>query len=353
VDAVERAIRNAFEKGDPLDKAYREKVYRAVEAALERALAANPDIDADLAERRRRGLQHTIAAIEEEFQPALPPEPEDAGSVTAAGERPAGDTTAGHQQPAKAAFAQEPAGEGAAITASLAAPVADDRLTPPDETQAERRRHPWTAAFFATILVVAAAMGLWWAADTDLFRSAAERDTSVPNPPAELEPEDFSPSGQAAAPAPSQGELSQAGWIDIFTPADPTAVSAPNDAVAEILEENGERFLRVGGNASGEPVRIALGEGVLERLAGRTAIFSVTARAGEGTGVQMSVECAFGALGGCERKRYDVTSASSDYLFEVELPDREVNGAGAIIIHPDVSGGRNPVDIFAVRVSIR
>jgi hypothetical protein len=69
LDAIERAIRGALEKGNAEDRAFREKVYRSVFTALERNLAANPVAD-EVAQRRREALKARITEIEQEFQPA-------------------------------------------------------------------------------------------------------------------------------------------------------------------------------------------------------------------------------------------------------------------------------------------
>ena len=69
MDAIEKAIRNAFEKGDAEDRAFRERVYRSAFAALDRALQANPHLAPEVVERRRNDLQAKIIEIETEFIP--------------------------------------------------------------------------------------------------------------------------------------------------------------------------------------------------------------------------------------------------------------------------------------------
>jgi hypothetical protein len=56
LDPVEKAIRNALEKGNAEDRAFREKVYRSAFAALERATASHPELTVEMAIRRRQGL---------------------------------------------------------------------------------------------------------------------------------------------------------------------------------------------------------------------------------------------------------------------------------------------------------
>ena len=72
MDAIEKAIRNALEKGNAEDRAFREKVYRSAFAALDRALQANPGVTVEVAIKRRKAIQATITEIESEFLPAVP-----------------------------------------------------------------------------------------------------------------------------------------------------------------------------------------------------------------------------------------------------------------------------------------
>ncbi len=72
MDAIEKAIRNALEKGNAEDRAFRERVYRSAFAALDRALQANPGVTVEVAIKRRKAIQATITEIESEFLPAVP-----------------------------------------------------------------------------------------------------------------------------------------------------------------------------------------------------------------------------------------------------------------------------------------
>ncbi|RVA90401.1 hypothetical protein EN925_15030, partial [Mesorhizobium sp. M7A.F.Ca.US.006.04.2.1] len=72
LDAIEKAIRNALEKGNAEDRAFRERVYRSAFAALDRALQANPGVTVEVAIKRRKAIQAKITEIESEFLPAVP-----------------------------------------------------------------------------------------------------------------------------------------------------------------------------------------------------------------------------------------------------------------------------------------
>jgi hypothetical protein len=77
----------------------------------------------------------------------------------------------------------------------------------------------------------------------------------------------------------------------------------------------------------------------------------VVARAQEGEETQISVDCNFGELGDCGRKRYLVGITREEFLFEVELPAGNPGSGGTIAINSDVEGQGRAVDLFAIRVS--
>lgn len=72
MDAIERAIRSALDRGNATDQGFREKVYRQAFAALERALQANPSMTVETAIRRRKALQSKITEIEAAYLPQAP-----------------------------------------------------------------------------------------------------------------------------------------------------------------------------------------------------------------------------------------------------------------------------------------
>ncbi len=81
MDPVEKAIRNALEKGNAEDRAFREKVYRSAFAALERATQSQPQLTVEMAIKRRQSLQAKITSIESEYLPAAPALPVHPGEV--------------------------------------------------------------------------------------------------------------------------------------------------------------------------------------------------------------------------------------------------------------------------------
>lgn len=342
LDSIEKAIRSAFEKGDPSDRAFREKVYRSAFGALDRALQANPNVTQDIVARRRQALSQTISAIESEFIPAVPAVDTPA-TARASQSTPAPVT---QEQRSEPGFAPTLAGEDRNY-ASAADDDYDDGIDPPSYEgygRPQRRSRSWLAIVVTLAILAVVGAGAWW-----MF--APSGPESFPRPPQDAE--DFTPE----QPAPGQPPRIVGGgdtlddWIAVFDPADPTTVTAPGDSRAEITEDDGERFIRIRSGASGSPILFDVGQGVLEEVAGKRTVFNIVARAQEGEETQISVDCSLGELGDCGRKRYAVGSTREEFLFEMELPATNPGAGGTIAINPDIEGGGKSLDVYAIRVT--
>lgn len=344
MDPIEKAIRNALEKGDSTDRAFREKVYRSAFSALDRALKANPNVTVESAINRRKAMTARIAEIEAEFLPA----PAAAGNPAGADAVPGVDAPGYH---------------GGSASDAHILPVVPDimpdaplpRTMEPEPDIAPRRRRPrrrGLPALFAALTVLAVvALGAWWLLQSGALRTPEQRG-EVPMPPATVEDEDFSPSGGATAPL-RTGENGFSGeWITVFTPLDPTTVSTPSDAKADVMEDDSGTYLRVRSGSSGSAVSFDVGQGILDEVAGTRAVFVIVARGEGGTATQVSIDCNFGELGDCGRKRYDVKGDRGEYLFDVQFPDKRAGAAGTIAITSDVENQGRSVDIYEIRVSV-
>jgi hypothetical protein len=198
------------------------------------------------------------------------------------------------------------------------------------------------------LLLGAAGGGLWWATKSGLLKAPAQVETA----PSTAEGGDNTPSNGVQGLA-TPGEADQArAWITVFTPSDPTLVSAPSDAKAEVMQDDTGSFLRIRSGASGAAVSFDVGQGVLEKLAGKHAVFDILARSEEGKETQMSLDCNFGDMGDCGRKRYAVGHERNEYLFDVQFPDKQPNAAGSIAINSDFDKQGKSVDIYEIRVSV-
>jgi hypothetical protein len=344
LDPIEKAIRNALEKGDSTDRAFREKVYRSAFSALDRALKANPNVTVESAINRRKTMTARIAEIEAEFLPA----PAAAGTPAGANAAPSIDAPGHH---------------GGSASDAHIVPVVPDimpdaplpRTMEPEPDIAPRRRRPrrrGLPALFAALTVLAViALGAWWLLQSGALRTPEQRG-EVPVPPATVEDEDFSPSGGATAPL-RTGENGFSGeWITVFTPLDPTTVSTPSDAKADVMEDDSGTYLRVRSGSSGSAVSFDVGQGILDEVAGTRAVFVIVARGEGGAATQVSIDCNFGELGDCGRKRYDVKGDRGEYLFDVQFPDKRAGAAGTIAITSDVENQGRSVDIYEIRVSV-
>jgi hypothetical protein len=459
LDAIEKAIRNAFEKGDAEDRAFRERVYRSAFAALDRALKGNP-VSPEAAEKRRRDLQATIAVIETEFIPAVfevetpaeppaiapaeppavaPAEPpavapaEPAGALAPGdgqhpGEAPAVELDRRTPMPAAPAAGPAVAAPGEPVAPPSVDPVLDirpaperpadpaaarrvepavaapetsaraaERLEPrlagdpeiprPEEARpvpeaffpdaadfgpvgapvarpedatvelsagagpnvATERRRPLAAAFFGVTLLALVGIGVWWALSTGLIKlpGAPDTDDITVVPP----DEDYTPGEEEAPQKPGEADAKR-GWIAVFAPADPTTVSAPSDTKADVMSDDSGSFVRIRSGASGSAIVFDVSKGALEQIAGKHATFDIIARGAEDKETQFSVDCNFGELGDCGRKRYQAGFEKNDFLFDIDLPGKAPGAAGTIAIDSDVDNGGKALDVYEIKVSV-
>lgn len=357
MDSIERAIRDALAKGNARDRAYREKVYRSVLAALERANAGDPNLTSEAIAHRKNTLRSHITMIEREFAAGETPtvdspiaaERAEAMAPPTAGDRIAPEPAFGAGADAAPApeidrpIRNEPASPRHAAREESIGASAEDRLSPHEDGGSRRR--PYAAMFVVVTLVVALAIGAWWATETGLF---GRPDTSVPNPPPELEAEDFTPAPPPLKPA---EEDTPRDWVTLFDPSDPSNVTAPSGAVAELVEDDGESYLRIRSGPGGAGVLFDVPAQILAELAGRGAVFDIVASSEEGEETQISVTCNFGELGDCGRQRYLVGYEQADYLFDVDMPRGTPGSSGTIAIVSDVSNEGRAVHVFEIRVA--
>lgn len=372
LDPIETAIRNALQKGDAGDRVFRARVYRSAFNALHRVLEEGDGITPAEAAARRDNLKARISEIEAGFAPASPFEID---PPIATGEAPSIQVEP-EQGPACATPPVAPeiqAERRENMRAKHASPEADPRIDPdpaarpayPDlrdlpsdgappvaERRTSRRRRRFFVAPLASLAVlVLIIVGGWWALQGDLLAKGPQSGAPGWHPPQTLQEE--SSSGAAEAPKKEGQADAEQSWIIIFTPDDPTTATAGAGAQASIMQEGHAKFLRIISGAQNGGVTFDVGKGVLEQIAGKHALFDVVARAQEGKDTQISVNCDFGTLGICERKRYEVGNQRSDFLFEMDMPNANPADAGKISIVSDIDKQGKAVDIYEIRVSTR
>ncbi|MGB3388211.1 MAG: hypothetical protein WBA88_09555, partial [Pseudaminobacter sp.] len=196
MDAIEKAIRSAFEKGNAEDRAFRERVYRSAFAALDRALKASPTLTVESAINRRKTLQATITQIESEFVPGAP-------VVEPGASQPRSEPRLDDIRPQRDDGPTLDVPPRTVGREDAAVAVEGERI----EGRTRRKRRIFPRLFIAATLLAAIVIGGWWAFQTGLLKTPAERDTSIPNPPQNVQDEDYIPENEAAPIAPGQADL--------------------------------------------------------------------------------------------------------------------------------------------------
>lgn len=333
LETIRQAITRALEKGDAQDRAFREKVYRQTFTALDHSLQAKTDLSAEEVQRQREQVKAVIVDIERGFRrvstPQAPPAPQqsepdsrpeptlqpEAPSTQEVGFAPSVDRDDRLHGPDEPGWDMPPAGEDHAFAVSGV------------------KKRPYGLFLVIAILVAAVGIGIWFILQAGIGPSV----------------EDIIDSNQQGGPA--QFTEADEGWITVFSPDDPTTATTAAGTSAQVVDNGEGKFLAVSGEAGEASLSFDVGQGVLEEIAGRRAVFSLNARGAEGEETQISVSCSLAALGSCGRTRYVVGPQPADYLLEVELPDTDPGGGGTITIVPDIEGRGRTLDIFSLRLT--
>ncbi|NNU68144.1 regulator [Rhizobium sp. WYCCWR 11152] len=390
MSGLETAIRTALENSDRDNPEVRARIYQSARQALEAGLRKQDITDTEVVAHHRHRLESTIHAIEGEERDRLhprqrPPEV----PVPPVVEMPAPPV---HQAEADAFDGPVVSGETRAPElmhrgdeSSLddvhagnadhlaAAPVGEERLARGQRAtnmdfrpeRAAGRRKP--RKFFSRLLVWCVLLafigiGAWWAHTSGLLMTAAERDTSVANPPASTQPEDFTGNDESAGNAGSHTDQPvtidpqnsfSADWIPLFKPEDADKIqSGPRARTEKIVENDGPavRLISESGAADGN-ISISVPPSVLQQLAGKSSTIALTLQSTTDEPTQITVECNFQTLGNCARHRFNVTREKSDALLQVKF-DRSLapNSPGTLTINSDLDGKARGINLFAIRI---
>jgi len=371
VSGLETAIRHALERPDRANSETRARIYQSARNALEAGLRKQDVHDPDVIAKQRHRLEAIIHAIEVEERAALK-----AASVAPAvrmdaGRRddraPSAELDDGlHLPPERSAgVADSPVADGGlaglrpdrreasrAPEAAAVEPVSGKRakVVPP---KPRRRKRGSLLSFVMVVTTLVAAFGTaaWWVQTSGLLKSAAERDTSVANPPSTVQSEDFDGAEGLKTLGSEQGFSGD--WVEVFKPADTANVTAGSRASADpVSDENGQRLRITSATAEADGnVLIEIPASVLGQISGKTSTVALSVRADAGKQTQFSVECDFSSLGDCGRHRFTVNEEKSDMLFNVTF-DRSLapSAPGHILINSDVTGAGNSLSLFAVRI---
>ncbi|OAE43614.1 hypothetical protein [Agrobacterium tumefaciens] len=382
MSGLETAIRNALEKSDRSNAEVRARIYQSSRQALEAGLRKQGIDDPQVVAQQRQRLEGLIHQIENEERNRLldrveqqlrPPEetltPEslrqDDHSVDPVSETDSHDHMAvepelrgetrdvrlGTATVASAPIKTRRRGDKAAKRGSSAA---DSSLAfRPEGAVGRRKRLGLFARLFIYVTILAfIGFGAWWVYSSGLLLSPEQRDTSVPNPPAQVEAEDFN--GTEPAPSLSAGRGFSDDWVEVFNAErGSSGVSAGPRATVENIATPAGKALRVTSKSVAQDgaVSIEVPVEVMRDMAGKSSTISLTLQSSSDRQTQVSVSCDFSTLGDCSRHRFTATAERADMLLNATF-ERSIapNAPGKVFINSDIDGSGRPVNLYSVRI---
>jgi hypothetical protein len=178
----------------------------------------------------------------------------------------------------------------------------------------------------------------WWVTTNGILEPAENRDTAISNPPGTTD----------------GAVTDDRDWINVVQPSEAELVAAQGANQARIVTELDSSRLQLTfapERVAGGDFLVQVGEGILREFAGRTVVFDIAMR-GEQSEVPIALECDFGAMGGCGRKRYTVPLQPASMVFEVPLPAVEPGGPGLFrIAAVGLEGQSAAINIEGIRVA--
>ncbi|TPW25956.1 hypothetical protein [Pararhizobium mangrovi] len=145
-------------------------------------------------------------------------------------------------------------------------------------------------------------------------------------------------------------------WKPILAPGDDavkgSAEPGPDASIRPVSAERGAalRLISKNPDESGD-IRIRIPAETLSFMAGRVTTVALNLRGVSGKGAEVAIECDFGALGDCSRRRFTIDPEMTDVVFDVDLTGKSAaQAAGSLLINTDIGGNPSPVDLFAAGV---
>jgi hypothetical protein len=391
LSGLETVIKSALERSDRTNAELRARIYHSARQALESGLRKQNITDPEVIEDQRHRLETLIHEIEQQERARLavtepsvdeiaasafsfdPDEPEaqdvpDVDSVRP----PPTETATGNLDDAFGGLRAERTDRGHAEAAPLprSAPALELRSEPREEPREQggsgldirpeqvirrrkRRGGLLSWLFIMLVLLASLGMGAWWAYTSGLFLTAAERDTSVPNPPPRAEEEDFLGQPQPTLGAPDTQQGFSDDWMPVFEPTQVASLQPRANANVDVVGTGDDRAVRIlsrSGDADGT-VSITFPVEVLREMAGKASTIALATKSAGDQAVQVSVECEFDRLGDCARHRFTVNPERGDILFRVTF-DRSIapSKPGKLIVNADLAGTGKGIDLYEVRV---
>lgn len=412
MSGLETAIRSALDRSERANPEIRARIYQSARQALEAGLRKQDITDVNIIAAQRQRLEATIREIEAEER-ARPPEDLPVSptlgdlDVSPAAPRPSPSQPGQRSEPVMGVRGETretlpPSGRAPApvepVSIEAEAPQSDFgdmRAAPSDHFGADGDVRPMAEArpsarsmnfkperaavrrkprkFFSRLLVFCILLaflgvGAWWIKTSGVLMPASQRDTSVRNPPAHVDSQDFSgnngddenaddddnsgPVNPGLATIDPQNSFSSE-WIEVLKPTDAAKVKAGAQAKAENVSENEGPAVRLTSLTSGTDGSgsIEVPASVLQQMAGKPSTIALTLQSTSDAPTQITVECDFGSLGRCGRHRFTASRQKTDALFQIRFDGSMAPaGSGRLIINSDVDGKARGINIYAIRV---
>ncbi|NWJ24716.1 hypothetical protein [Rhizobium sp. RM] len=373
MSGLETAIRNALEKSDRSNAEVRARIYQSSRQALEAGLRKQGIDDPQVVAQQRQRLETLIHVIENEernrlldaVERQLKPQPHDHDNAAHA-------KPADQEQHDEISVEPELRGETRDATPvaphvetlraeprTVASPVKNKRtgdgslaFRPEGAVPRKKRRGFFTKFFVMVTLLAFAGMGAWWVYSSGLLLSPEQRDTSVPNPPAEVQSEDFT--GTEPAPSLSAGRGFSDDWVELFNAERGAAgIQAGSRAGIESIATPAGKAVRVTSRSTSQDgsVSVEVPVEVLRDMAGKSSTISITMQSSTDRQTQVSIVCDFATLGDCSRHRFTATAERADMLLNATF-ERSLapNAPGRIFINSDIDGNGRSINVYSVRI---
>lgn len=406
VTGLDAAIRNALERANRSDPRVRAKIYQSARRALESGLEKQGIDDPVTIAAQRGRLERVIAAIEQEEELRLPPEPEDFDEPepeetypqAAPEPEPRHHAPQPSPQPALAPFHPEPdvshnappaadagwfdapavstsasgissangqrrapppaANDLSALGAADARPAGGDRphladmldLPATPSAKPRRRRGLFSRIFMVSVVIAFIGIGLGWALEAGLLGGGTEDDTRQ-SPAPRVAAEDFDGSDKPQTVGIQTGFSSE--WIELFTPQNISVLNARQNATIDPVDTSTGPAIQMTSISADDDgsVTVTIPPAILRAMAGKRSTVALTFQSSSENNVQVSVQCDFSTLGGCGRHRFTVSQEKTDTLFQIEFTrSLTPNAPGKLIINPDLAAKGNGINLYAVRL---
>ena len=227
---------------------------------------------------------------------------------------------------------------------------ADPAIAPQASMASPEPKRGWAFLFIMATLLAFFVMALWIAFSTGALKIRGAGDAPVDETLNVAPVDQPAPAPEAPVATPVADD-----WLMIFRPDNPGDLVVDPTIKADLKGQGPLARLRIepAPSTTGDAaVVFSIGQGILQQVAGKKAVFDIVAASDQGKPTQISVLCDFAGLGDCGRKRYQIDGATSDNLFQIEFPAGTPEGAGEIILNPDVDGKGRALEIYAIKVRV-